>query len=149
MGKDKGRSAAAFGQRLRDLMRAKRHTSDTARSGVDVNALADAAGTSYEMARRYAEGMAVPRADTLQRIADWLDVAPSVLAWGSDGGVGSTINTEVLQQCIAAVTEAQEKTGTAVSSERAARLVAMLYLEAIDGRSPAPATVARMITAMA
>ena len=140
-------AAGAFARRLRELMRAQGYVSDTARSGVDVVALAGAAGTTYEMARRYAEGQAVPRADKLHRIADWLGVPAAALAWGS-GGEDQPINAEVLQQCIEAVMKAQEKTGQALTTERAAALAAALYQEAIDGRLPLPATVARMVRAM-
>lgn len=141
-------AAGAFSRRLRELMRAQGHVSDTARSGVDVVALAEAAGTTYEMARRYAEGQAVPRHDKLQRIADWLGVPAAALAWGS-GRDDQPINAEVLQQCIAAVMTAQAKAGLQLTTERAAALVAALYEEAIDGRLPAAATVARMVRAMA
>lgn len=141
-------AAEAFGHRLRELMRAAGRVSESARSGVDVVALADAGGTSYEMARRYAEGKAIPRPDTLRRIADWLGVPASALAWGADEQDGG-INTEVLQQCITAVIEAQAKARVTLTSERQAALVAALYQEAIDGRFPVPATVARMIRAMA
>lgn len=140
-------AAGAFAHRLRELMKAAGKVSESSRSGVDVVALAEGAGTSYEMARRYAEGLALPRPATLQRIAEWLGVAPAALAWGSTED--QAINPEVLQQCIQAVIEAQAKTGLNLSSERAAALVAALYQEAIDGRVPVPATVARMLRAMA
>lgn len=138
--------ADAFGERLRELMREKGHVSGKARSGVDVGSLSDAAGTSYEMARRYAEGMAVPRRGTIQRIAAWLGVAPSVLEWGTREE--SSINGEALQECIQAVIEAQMKTGITLSAERAARLVSLLYQESMDGRLPASATVERMLKAV-
>lgn len=147
MSKSDTTAAEAFAHRLRELMKAAGRVSESSRSGVDVVALAEAAGTSYEMARRYAEGKAVPRADTLQRIAEWLGVAPASLAWGSSDE--AAINTEVLQQCITAVMEAQAKARVKLSNERAAALVAALYQEAIDGRFPVAATVARMLKAMA
>lgn len=128
-------------------MKSAGRVSESSRSGVDVVALAEAAGTTYEMARRYAEGLAVPRPATLRRIADWLGVAPAALAWGSNHE--QAVNTEVLQQCIEAVMEAQVKTQTAVSTDRAAALVAMLYQEAVDGRFPVSDTVVRMLRAMA
>jgi transcriptional regulator with XRE-family HTH domain len=140
-------AAEAFGARLCELMRSKGIVSDTARSGVDVSALAHAAGTSYEMARRYAEGNAVPRAQTLERIAAWLGVAPSLLAWGNSEKSAS-ISAEALEECITAVIEAQIKTGITLSAERAARLVSLLYLESLDGRSPGSATVERMLKAV-
>jgi len=139
-------SAEAFGRRLRQLMREKGYVSDTSRSRVEVTALAEAAGTSYEMARRYADGRSRTRADTMQKIADWLGVAPAVLAWGS--AEESSVDEELLRKCITAMIEAQIRTGITLDADRAARLVAMLYLEEVDGRSPASATVDRMLKAV-
>lgn len=141
-------AAQAFGRRLRALMKAAGHVSESSRSGVDVVALAEAAGSSYEMARRYAEGLALPRPETLRRIADWLGVHASSLAWGASEE-RQEINAEVLQQCMRAVMDAQARTRVTLSTERAAALVAALYQEAIDGRFPVAETVARMIKAMA
>lgn len=120
--------------------------SDSSRSGVDVAALAQAAGSSYEMARRYAEGAAIPRPDKLKRIADWLGVTAAALAWGAQD-TGS-IDTEVLQQCIHAVIEAQTRAGITLTTEKSAGLVAALYQEAIEGRKPRAESVARMLRAM-
>lgn len=139
-------ASVAFARRLRELMKARGLVSESSRSGVDVSALAHAAGASYEMARRYAEGVALPRPDKLQKIADWLGVPASVLAWGT--GEPETINTEALQQCIQAVIEAQGKARVSLTTERAAALVAALYQEAIDGRQPRAESVARMLRAM-
>jgi transcriptional regulator with XRE-family HTH domain len=139
--------AKAFGRRLRELMQARGLTSDTARSGVDVRALASATGISYEMARRYAEGLAVPRPETLQRIAGWLSTSAGSLVFGASEE-GAAIHAEVLQSCLQAVIEAQAKNRAKVSTEKAAALVAALYQEAIDGRPPLPATVERMLKAM-
>ena len=121
------------------------HISESARSGVDLNALAKAADTSYEMARRYAEGIAAPRADKIAMIAAWLGVAPGLLLWGDKNT--NVVDTEALQACIRAVTEAQERTGLNLSTERAARLVALLYEETMAGRSPGPATIDLMVRA--
>jgi transcriptional regulator with XRE-family HTH domain len=145
---EKATAAAAFGQRLRELMQQRGQSSGTARSGVDVSALAAGAGTSYEMARRYAEGRALPRPGTLQRIAEWLGVPTGSLAYGPQEGVAA-IDSEMLQACIQAVLMAQAETGLILGADRAARLVAMLYAEAMEGREAVPATVARMLRAMA
>lgn len=118
-------------------MRARGHVSDTARSGVDVPALADAAG------------MATPRPGVLQRIAEWLGVAPAVLVWGRGADEAPAIEQETLQLCIQAVLQAQAGLGTTVVPEVAARVVSILYLEAMDGRPPAPDTVTRILLEMA
>lgn len=140
-------ACVAFAQRLRELMKARGLVSGSSRSGVDVAALAHAAGSSYEMARRYAEGVAMPRPDKLTRIAEWLGVTASALAWGTREA--GSIDTEALQRCIKAVTEAQTRAGITLSTEKAAGLVAALYQEAIDGRLPRADLVARMLRAMA
>jgi transcriptional regulator with XRE-family HTH domain len=132
------RAAAAFADRLRELMNALGYTSRSSRSGVDVRALARASGTTYEMARRYAEGVAIPRPDKLEAIAKWLGVEPGALAWGNEQ---TSINSQVLEECLKAISEAQARTGRHLSTEKAARLVALLYQEAIDGKIAPPGTV--------
>lgn len=131
--------AEAFAGRLRSLMVERGHISRLSRSGVDIKALAAAADTSYEMARRYAEGLAVPRAEKLLAIAQWLGVSPSSLQWGRDQA--QAVDTGVLESCMRAVTEAQQRTGRPLSIEQAARLVALLYDEAVAGRLPTPEAV--------
>lgn len=140
--------AARFGERLRSLMREKGHVSPGSRSGVDVSALAHACGTSYEMARRYCEGRAIPRPDKLQAIAEWLGVDPASLAWGSSrAGKGAGVDMGVLEQCITAVAEAQARTGRRVNHERAAHLVALLYEEATREGMPTSGAVDLLIRA--
>jgi transcriptional regulator with XRE-family HTH domain len=72
-----------FAARLRRAMRDRGYKSKRgASSGVDVGPLATAARVSREMARRYTEGSALPDANRLQVIADWLQVRA---AWLRDG----------------------------------------------------------------
>lgn len=120
--------AKAFGQRLRDLMVKVGAVSESSRSGVDVAKLAEVASTSYEMARRYAEGLAIPRTDKLAAIAQWLNVPPARLAWGDRGGA-EKINERMLESCINAVREAEARLGVDLSPERKAHLIAVLYTE--------------------
>lgn len=134
-----------FVERLRAAMLARGRTSDTSRSGVDVNALAAAAGISYEMARRYAEGLAIPRPDKLEAIARWLGVSPSALMWGEET---HSINRKVLEVCVAAVQEAQNRTRITLTTEKSAHLVAILYEEAMAGRQPTPTTVDLLLRAV-
>lgn len=51
-----------------------------------IDDLKNAAGVSYEMARRYKLGIAEPRKDKLEKIAAFLGVSPSWLQFGSDDG---------------------------------------------------------------
>lgn len=128
-------AATRFGQRLRELMLQRGLASHGARSGVDVATLAQAAGATYEMARRYAEGAAIPRPEKLEAIARWLGVSPSSLAFGD--AAPSAVDTGTLQQCIEAIIEAQARTGRTLNTEQAAHLVALLYSEVKAGAVPA------------
>lgn len=133
-------------------MRAKGHTSTTSGSGVDVGALARVAGTTYEMARRYAEGTSMPRGDKLKVIASWLGINASALAWGEAQGPATAsagaINREVLEECLRAVEEAQAALGAHLGAEQAASLVAVLYTEAMDGRMTSADGVRGLVRAM-
>jgi transcriptional regulator with XRE-family HTH domain len=129
----------AFARRLRDAMTERGHVSAGARSGVDIASLARAAGISYEMARRYAEGAAIPRPNKLEAIARWLGVDPGFLAWGANES--EPINLQTLETCLTAIAEAQRRTGRTLTTEKAAHLVALLYQEAIAGRHPVQETV--------
>ncbi len=57
-------------------------TKRQAKSGVEVATLKVVAGVSQDMARRYAEGLALPSPDRMQAIANWLGVR---LPWLRDG----------------------------------------------------------------
>ena len=135
----------AFARRLCDLMRARGHVSPGSNSGVDVSAMANALGISYEMARRYAEGLAMPRPGKLAALARWLGVTPAALAFGAQAT--NKIDERVLGECLRAIREAQERTGVSLSTERAAHLVAVLYGEAQSGEIPTAKTVELMIRA--
>lgn len=147
MSKSEKRQSEAFAARLRDVMRARGHVSPTSRSGVDVTALVHAAGTSYEMARRYAEGSALPKAETVETLARWLGVSPGGLMWGDEAG-RAEIDVGVLEQCIAAVSAAQKRTGKTVTTEQAARVVAVLYRQAKAGRIPATESIDLILEAI-
>lgn len=135
----------AFANRLRALMQAKGLTSERSRSGVDVTALAKGAGVSYEMARRYAEGLAWPRPDALAAIAGWLEVDASALAYGQTPGSPDPV---LLEQCVKAVTSAQHLAGVTLTPEQAARVVCQLYTEGAKGQQPSSSSLAAMLKAM-
>lgn len=138
--------ATSFAARLTERMKAKGYVSTGTRSGVDVNALAKAADTSYEMARRYSEGKAIPRPETLARIAEWLGVEPSVLLYGEPiKEINRIIHTEVLQSCIEAVKRAEQLSGQQVPPEKQAKLIALLYEEALDGREVNTGLIPRLL----
>lgn len=91
------------------------------------------------MARRYAEGKALPRPEKLDAIARWLGIPPATLLWGS--ATHDAVDMEVLERCLSAISEAQQRAGVQISTERAAHLVALLYGEAMAGRLPEPTAV--------
>ncbi len=138
--------ASYFSGRLTELMRARGLISTGTASGVDVRALSKSAGVSYEMARRYCEGKAIPRAQTLRAIADWLRVSPADLLYGEPARDSNRIiHTEVLQACLEATRRAEDLNGKPMPAEKMARLVALLYEEAIDGREISEGLLARLL----
>ena len=62
-----------FAKRLTDLMDEK---------DIDRNALSDATGVSYEMIRRYSEGVAKPRSKKMKLISDALGSTAAFLEYG-------------------------------------------------------------------
>jgi transcriptional regulator with XRE-family HTH domain len=106
-----------------------------------VSKLAHAAGISYEMARRYAEGMAAPRPDKLAAIAAWLGVSPSSLAYGVDDQALAGVDEKLLAKCLTAIQEAQRRTGLQLSPEKAAFMTAAIYKEAASGSIPTASSI--------
>lgn len=146
MGRSKKLIADEFAARLVAAMKARGHVSGAAKSGVDVTALAKASRTTYEMARRYVEGRAIPRPDKLERIGDWLGTSPSQLLYGEREAVSSrVIHAEVLQSCIQAAQEAERLSGTTLSPDRMAKLIAFLYEEALDGHEVNSGLIPRLL----
>lgn len=143
----KAKLIAAFSKRLVAAMKAAGHISTGNHSGADVGKLAKAAGTTYEMARRYVEGQALPRAPKLERIARWLGTSSSALLYGQEEPQSprQTINTETLQACIEAAKRAEQLAGAAIPPEKMAKLVALLYEEAAEGRQVASGMLPRLL----
>lgn len=141
--------AEAFAGRLQKAAHMRGLTSGRSRSGVDVTALAAAIDVSYEMARRYAEGLAMPKPEAVRVLARWLKVSPAWLAYG-EGDIDAPTDLDVvlLEQCIKAVTDAQANAGVQLNTESQATLVAGLYREARDGKLPSAASVAVTIKAL-
>lgn len=71
-----------FSGRLVKLLIKNGHSSRSASTGVKVKDLATIAGCSFEMARRYANGAALPDALAIIDIAKWLNVDPGWLLYG-------------------------------------------------------------------
>ena len=142
-------SAEGFASRLRVACTDRGHTSARNSSGVDVNAVAQNAGCSYEMARRYVAGLAVPSEDTARKLAAWLRVP---VAWLVLGEVAEApkgdISTAYLEACLQAITEAQRLAGVQLPPSRVAALAAALYQEAMEGKPLSARTVAASIRAL-
>jgi transcriptional regulator with XRE-family HTH domain len=141
------KAAQGFADRLVAAMRAKGMTSNRSRSGVDVAALAKAAGVSYEMARRYVEGKANPKPDVVSVMAQWLGMSTASLLYG-ESGASADVNLDALERCMLAVTDAQQSAGLSLSPEEAARVVAQLYAEAVKGHGPSVSTLTALIRAI-
>lgn len=58
------------------------------KKSISIDELKDAANVTYEMARRYKLGIAEPRKDKLEKIADFLGVTPSWLQFGEGVMIG-------------------------------------------------------------
>jgi transcriptional regulator with XRE-family HTH domain len=111
--------------------------------------MADAIGVSYEMARRYAEGAAIPKPDTVRRIAGWLKCSPTWLMYGDgDMDAAGDIDIQALEACLQAVEKAQHLAGIDLPIAKLAPLVAGLYQQAVAGELPSPQTVATTLKAL-
>lgn len=143
-------AADALAARLRMACQRRGHTSARNKSGVDVGAVATAGGCSYEMARRYVEGLAMPPEDVVRALAAWLRVPLAWLALGENPGPtqATGLDNQTLEACLAAVQEAQEIAGVSLPPARAAALVAALYQEAVAGSPVSARAVAASLRAL-
>ena len=71
-----------FAKRLNSSLQKKGYSSNRSKAGIEINELAKIAGVSYQMARKYALGMALPDYHIIPKIAKWLDVPSSWLLFG-------------------------------------------------------------------
>lgn len=137
-------------ERLQQAAHRRGYTSDRSRSGIDVSAMAAAIGSSYEMARRYAEGAAMPKPETVRALALWLQVSPTWLMYG-DGDMESPgdIDIAALETCLRVVEDAQRIAGVSLPVNKLAPLVAGLYQQAVAGEKPSVQSVAHTLRALA
>lgn len=73
-----------FAKRLTALLQQQGHISNRAKTGVEIMQLAKIAGVSYQMARKYTLGIALPDYHVIPKIASWLNVSPSWLLFGEN-----------------------------------------------------------------
>ena len=137
-----------FASRLREAAEVRGKTSGRAKSGVDLAAMAKAAGVSFELARRYADGLAMPKPRVVRALSEWLGVQTDWLLFGSGPREAEPeLNLGLLEACITAVDEAQSIAGVRLPSARSAPLMAELYRNALVGVPPSSRSVAAVIRA--
>lgn len=73
-----------FSRRLTQLMSENGFESSRSKTGVDTSKLAKICGCSYQMARKYTLGQALPELHIIEKIANWLKTSPSWLLFGEN-----------------------------------------------------------------
>lgn len=139
-----------FSARLRRACQERGHTSARNQSGIDVSAVAAAGRCSYEMARRYVAGLAIPNDATMRLLAEWLRVPVGWLAFGDAGNStgGTPVSAVELEACLVAIEEAQKLAGVTLPPARVAALAAALYREATEGRPVTAGVLAASLRAL-
>jgi transcriptional regulator with XRE-family HTH domain len=87
-----------FARRLTALMQQESLSSSSSKAGVKVGKLAEISGCSYQMARRYVLGEALPDIDVSYKIAKWLKVSPGWLLFGEEEDIPNNIGQKNLIQ---------------------------------------------------
>jgi len=83
-----------FAARLNTTLKNKNLRSNRAHNGVCAKKLAEVSDCSYQMARKYTNGLAMPEYATTLAIANWLEVSPGWLAFGEEPGETRSTITE-------------------------------------------------------
>lgn len=73
-----------FSKRLHFSLENKGYFSSRSKGRVDISQLAKITGVSYQMARKYILGLAMPEYHIISIIAKWLEVSPSWLLFGEE-----------------------------------------------------------------
>lgn len=71
-----------FSKRLNSILKKEEYISKRPKAGVEISQIAKVAGVSYQMARKYVLGLALPDYHVIPRIAKWLNVTSSWLLFG-------------------------------------------------------------------
>ena len=85
-----------FSKRLNSLLQKEGGLSNRSKAGIEINHLANVAGVSYQMARKYALGMALPDYYVIQKIAKSLNSSPGWLLFGEKESVASKHKSDTL-----------------------------------------------------
>lgn len=81
---DRSKLASNFSERLNLKLKEFGLHSKRAESGVQLTELSKVAGVSYQMARKYSLGLALPEPDVAIKIAQWLNISSGWLIFGED-----------------------------------------------------------------
>lgn len=95
-----------FSHRLLDAMKTNGHTDSRSPNGICMNTLAEFAGASVQICRRYVRGDALPDYDKIVSIATHLKISPSWLLFGEkDSSKFTQIDNELLLYIITRCSE--------------------------------------------
>jgi transcriptional regulator with XRE-family HTH domain len=83
---------ADFAKRLTNIMQHNGYASDRSKAGVRIDKLSKICGCSYQMARRYVLGEALPDIQITLQIAKWLNVSAGWLLFGEETKVPEHID---------------------------------------------------------
>lgn len=72
----------SFSKRLNSSLQENGYSSSRAKAGIDISQLSAKAEVSYQMARKYVLGLALPDLHVIAKIGTWLNVSPSWLLFG-------------------------------------------------------------------
>lgn len=138
----------AYSDRLRKAMRHRGYVSTRASSGVDMIALANAAGVSREMARKYVDGKSIPRADVQELICNWLKISQQWLQYG-DGQMerisAGEIDRAKMRDCFIAVTRAEKELGCKLTPGQEMDLAIHLYYNEDDNNIKKIESIIKML----
>lgn len=81
---DRSKFLQGFARRLNQLMTEGGFDSNRSKTGVDTSKLAKVSECSYQMARKYTLGQALPELHVVVKIATWLKTSPSWLLFGEN-----------------------------------------------------------------
>ena len=104
-----------FSYRLIDAMKANGHTDSRSPNGISMDTLAEFAGASVQICRRYIRGDALPDYDKVVSIATHLKISPSWLLFGEKDAtkftqIDADLMSYIVQKCSVLYFGAGEKT---------------------------------------
>lgn len=95
---ERNQFVSGFASRITELMQQANLNSANSKARVKVTQLAEIAGCSHQMARRYVLGEALPDIDVIYKIAKWLNVSPGWLLFGEETIIPDNIEQKNIVQ---------------------------------------------------